>query len=326
MAVLEQCGAALCNLSFEHDGMRDTLGELGACRLLSDMCHACRAEMPSHRPVLQQACAALGNICKKNRNNRIRMEECAGAEHLARVLATTIAVGPTADAVALQAVRAVGNVVMKNEENQDAFARAGGPKVLIKYCFATRDDAMLRWVLAAVAALATHDLIRYQLVSEHGALAAVARAQAHASSRDTLDAAERALDLLPPPTPMLGGEILREVGESVAVECLDGAWTKAHTVVVRSQAGVATALSSRFSQGLLCPVKDLELVEGSDGRERRKCPAASTRIRLRVRDREVTVDAILDGPGPEDVTIGPDLLVKLKALGFEHMIDECIAL
>jgi len=155
---------------------------------------------------------------------------------------------------------------------------------------------------------------------------AIARAQANATSRETLDAAQRALELLPPPTPMLGGEILREVGESVAVELMNGAWSKAATVLLRGQEGVTTSLSARFTQSLLCPVKDLELAEGTDGRDRSKCPPASTRIRLLVRDREVTIDAILDGPGPEDVTIGPALLAKLKTLGFEYMVDKLVVM
>lgn len=323
--LVEQCCAALCNLSFENDAHRVKLGELGACELFAKICQTCDISRPEDRGILEQACAGMGNICKKNRSNRIRIGACHGPETLAAVLIRTLILGSEGDAVAMQALRAVANVVMRNEENQERFTEAGGCRQLVQYCFATRDDAMLRWVLGALTALASHELIRYRLVNE-GVLAAVAGAVRSAGSGDTKQAAARLTEMLPLPTPVVGSVILKEFGEEVSVQCYDNSWVRGATARIRSEPGTVTALSALFVQALRYEVKDVNLAEGGDATYRRRSPVGLTRIMLRVRDKEVSIDADLNGPGPEDIVIGAALLAKLKTLGFEHMVHEFIVL
>jgi len=38
----------------------------------------------------------------------------------------------------------------------------------------------------------------------------------------------------------------------------------------------------------------------------------------------VTIDVALNGSHEEDLILGPALLIKLKILGFEHMVNEYI--
>lgn len=160
MWLVEQTSGALCNVSFENDAERVKLGDLGACELFTRICQQCDPASSRHKRVLEQACAALGNISKKNRTNRMKIGQCGGPEALVHVLSRTLQAGPDGDRIAMQAMRAVGNVLMRNEENQERFAEAGGCKNLVQYCFATRNDTMLRWLVTALTPLAEHELIR----------------------------------------------------------------------------------------------------------------------------------------------------------------------
>ncbi|EKX50622.1 hypothetical protein GUITHDRAFT_135246 [Guillardia theta CCMP2712] len=325
---LEQCCGALCSLSFENDGHRVKLGDLGACETFARICQICDVSVVSHHRILEQACAGIGNFCKRNRMNRMRMGGCMGPETLVSVLTRTLVLGQEADAVALQALRAVSNVVMRNEENQERFADAGGCRQLVQYCFATRHDGILRWVLVALGALAQHELIRYKLVNE-GAMAAVSGAERSCSTAETKEAAKRVVALLPPPAPVglqvRGSIILKDEDEEVFVQCRDGCWVKGNKVVIKNAADCFTSLSSRFVQSLHFEINDLNHSEG-DGTDRRRSPAGLHRIRLKVRDREISIDAALDGKHAEDIVIGPALLAKLKIFGFEHMVNELVVL
>ena len=196
----------------------------------------------------------------------------------------------------------------------------------VQYCFATRDDAILRWVLVALGALAQDEVMRYRLVND-GALAAAAAAEASAASAETKEALKRLTAQLPLPIPVLGSVILKEVGEDVCVQSSCDTWMQAATSRIYNHPGTVTSLSAKFvqrctSQGL--QIKDLHTAEQEDHIDRRKSPPGLMRIRIKVRDRSVTIDVALNGSHEEDLIFGPALLIKLKILGFEHMVNEYI--
>ena len=305
--LVEQCCGALCNLSCENDLMRIKLGDLGACGLFTAVCRCSDIHSPSQKRILEQACAAIGNICKRNRSNRCKMSAVYGPETLVHVLGRARMAGPDADAVAQQALRAAANVVMRNEENQERLADAGGCQHLVQYCLATRDDAVLRWVLAALGALAQDEVIKYRLVNE-GALAAAAAAESSARSEETREALKRLAGQLPLPTPVLSSVILKEEDEEVYLEAADGSWLPARTSLIYDCAGAVTSLSARFVQhcrALGHEIKDVHVAQAGDGIDRRKSPPGLTRIRIKVRDRSVTVDANLNGSHEHDMLLGP---------------------
>ena len=305
--LVEQCCGALCNLSCENDLMRIKLGELGACGLLTAVCRLCDMQTPSQKRILEQACAAIGNICKRNRSNRCKMSAVYGPETLVQVLGRARLAGPDADAVATQALRAAANVAMRNEENQQRLADAGCCQHLVQYCFAVRDDALLNWVLAALGALAQDEVIKYRLVNE-GALAAAAAAENSARSQETKEALKRLAAQLPLPTPVLGSVILKEEDEEVYLEADDDTWVPARSSLLYDRAGAVTSLSARFVQhcrSLGHQIKDVHAANAGDGIDRRKSPPGLTRIRLKVRDRSVTVDADLNSSQEHDILLGP---------------------
>ena len=198
----------------------------------------------------------------------------------------------------------------------------------MQYCFATRDDALLRWVLVALGALAQDEVMRYRLVND-GALAAAAAAEASAASDETKVAVKRLTALLPLPIPVLGSVILKEVGEDVCVQCSDDSWVQAASSRIYNHPGTVTSLSANFvqrcsTQGL--KIKDLHTAEQGDHMDviRRKSPPGLMRARIKVRDQSVTIDVALNGSHEEDLILGPALLTKLKILGFEHMVNEYI--
>ena len=194
------------------------------------------------------------------------------------------------------------------------------------YCFATRDDALLRWVLVALGALAQDEVMRYRLVND-GALAAAAAAEASAASDETKVAVKKLTALLPLPIPVLGSVILKEVGEDVCVQSSDDSWVQAASSRIYNHPGTVTSLSANFmqrcsTQGL--KIKDLHTAEQGNHIDRRKSPPGLMRVRIKVRDRSVTIDVALNGSHEDDLILGPALLTKLKILGFEHMVNEYI--